>query len=167
MINQIEGNKKERNNMVDFEKKLDVMKPVEIYTDGSWRPDTEEVSGYGFVVVRNGVEIGHGYGQASAESRQILGELSAVMRACIYAINNGYKDITIIYDYEGVEKWINGSWKCKKDTTKGYKQFMEDKVFPNLNVTFQWTKSHNNNKWNDRADELANLGRVTPDDVVK
>lgn len=153
--------------MVDLNNNLDVMKPVEIYTDGSWKPVTKDVSGYGFVVVRNEVEIGHGYGQASAESRQVLGELSAVMRACIYAIQNGYKDITIVYDYEGVEKWLNGEWKCKKDTTKGYKEFMESKVFPNLNITLKWTKSHNNNKWNDRADELANLGRVTPDDVVK
>lgn len=153
--------------MADLNKNLDVMKPVYIYTDGSWTPKTEDVSGYGFVVVRNEVEIGHGYGQANAESRQVLGELSAVMRACIYAIQNGYKDITIIYDYEGVEKWVNGTWKCKKDTTRGYKEFMENKILPNLNVTFEWVKGHSGQKWNDRADELANLGRVTPDDVVK
>ncbi|MFQ9072177.1 MAG: hypothetical protein ACLR43_05120 [Faecalibacillus faecis] len=28
------------------------------------------------------------------------------------------KHISIYYDYEGIEKWVTGEWKAKKEITK-------------------------------------------------
>lgn len=140
---------------------------INIYTDGSWSPETENVSGYGFVVVRDEEVLCTGYGQASAESRQILGELSAVMRAIVACSKRKLYKVNIIYDYQGVEQWATGQWKRKKKATKEYKEFIDCVTEKGMDLSFEWTKGHSGNKWNDFADELANLGRVTDEHIIE
>lgn len=143
------------------------MSEVKIYTDGSWSPETEDVSGYGFVVVDDEKMVCTGYGQASAESRQVLGELSAVMRGIMACSKRQLYKVKVVYDYEGVEKWATGSWKRKKDSTKAYKEFIDSVTEKGMDISFEWVRGHSGIKWNETADDLANLGRITDEHVVK
>ena len=64
-----------------------------------------------------------------------------------------YKGV-IVYDYEGIEKWLDGSWRCKNEYTKQYRNFMKRYVKDGT-VEFKWVKGHNGDLGNAQADKLA------------
>ena len=76
------------------------------------------------------------------------------MKAIEYAIENGYKDIVLCYDYQGIESWALGTWKRNNRITQNYNEFMQEK-FKLIKVRFKKIKGHSGNKFNDRADILA------------
>jgi ribonuclease HI len=86
--------------------------------------------------------------------RNVAGEIKGAEAAIRYALSNGYKSITIFYDYQGIEKWCTGEWKTNKDGTKAYKKYC-DKAKKKLEIMFVKVASHTNNKYNDMADALA------------
>ena len=59
-------------------------------------------------------------------------------------------------DYEGVEKWMNGTWQCKEDYIKKIKLSC-DMYLAKLpcKIILQHVSAHSNIYGNDRADELA------------
>ena len=65
------------------------------------------------------------------------------------------KTILIFYDYDGVANWVTGVWKCKKDETRAYKNFVEGFIKKGLKVTFQHVKGHSGIHENEEADRLA------------
>ena len=78
----------------------------------------------------------------------------AVLNAIDWACKNGYNQISIFYDYEGIGKWATGEWKTKTTLSSYYKRYIDDKKGI---ISFEFIKvsGHSNNKYNDRADELA------------
>lgn len=125
------------------------------YIDGSYFPKLPTSYGWSFVIRDHGKTIFETYGAGEGEAaqmRNIAGELAAAMRAVVWAKKNNCK-VYIIYDYEGVERWVNGSWKAKNDFTKAYVNFME-KHKPFISG-FQQVKGHTGNSGNERADTLA------------
>jgi ribonuclease HI len=59
-------------------------------------------------------------------------------------------------DYEGVEKWMNGSWKCKELYIKTIKKSCDDYLSKlKCKIILQHVSAHSNDYCNDRADELA------------
>jgi len=59
-------------------------------------------------------------------SRNIGAELTAVINGVKYMETNLPKiEYTIYYDYIGIEKWYDGSWKAKTAVTIGYKEFVQ------------------------------------------
>ena len=57
--------------------------------------------------------------------RNVAGELAGVISALNWAKDNDITEVIIFYDYEGIEKWITGEWKTKKENTILYKKFIE------------------------------------------
>lgn len=130
---------------------------VKIYVDGSYN-DSRKLTGWGFVVVKDGTLIHKNSGVITDEDvtamHQVGGELMASMEAIWYCKCNSLKDVTIVYDYKGVEDWVTGAWKCKKKVTQCYKEYMNlAKQF--VNYKFEKVKSHSGDKYNDMADKLA------------
>ena len=72
----------------------------------------------------------------------------------MWAIENGYKKITIYYDYEGIEKWANGIWKANKVGTQRYKAFVAEKR-QEIEIAFRKVAAHTGVKYNEMADQLA------------
>lgn len=130
---------------------------VVAFTDGSF--DIEKPA-YGsgcciFTPEGNKIELStKGTNQKYIDLRNIAGEIIAVLNAIDWAWKNGYENISIFYDYEGIGKWASGEWKPKKNLTSYYKRYVDEKS-EIINIEYIKVSGHSNNKYNDRADQLA------------
>ncbi len=128
----------------------------EIYVDGSF---INGATGYGAVILKNGKVVDELYGTVAASevnnTRQVAGELIAVKKALKWCVEHSITEVSIYYDYFGIEKWATGSWKTNQPLTQEYARFVRE-----CPIKIQWHKvdSHTGNRWNDRADALAKKG---------
>ena len=67
---------------------------------------------------------------------------------------NGYKEIEICYDYEGIEKWVTGAWRSKTELTQKYATSMRE-WSKSIHIHFTKVAAHTNVYFNEMADELA------------
>ncbi len=128
----------------------------EIYVDGSF---INGATGYGAVVLENGKVVDELSGAVDAsevnETRQVAGELVAVKKALNWCCEHSVDEVSIYYDYLGIEKWATRQWKTNQPLTKDYARFVAE-----CPIKIHWHKvdSHTGNRWNDRADSLAKQG---------
>jgi ribonuclease HI len=128
----------------------------EIYVDGSF---INGATGYGAVVLENGKVVDELSGAVDAsevnETRQVAGELAAVREALNWCCKHSVDEVSIYYDYLGIEKWATRQWKTNQPLTKDYARFVAE-----CPIKIHWHKvdSHTGNRWNDRADALAKQG---------
>lgn len=138
---------------------LEFKTPFAIFVDGSYK-EADNMYSYGMVVVDvktdEAIHEEHGLGtsQEAAELRNVSGEMKGAMRALQYCKEENIKAISLCYDYTGIEAWATGKWQRKNKFTQAYYDYMT-KLFLAVEVTFVKIKGHSNNKWNDKADELA------------
>ena len=127
-----------------------------LYTDGSFNKKNPTFCGYGGVIFKGNemIDYYNGFIDEEDNSWNVTGEIEAVKKGVLKAIKLGIKDITICYDYEGVEKWITGEFKCKKDLSKDYKEYMSRAV-NRINITFTHIEGHSGVDGNEIADLLA------------
>ncbi|RLC78912.1 MAG: hypothetical protein DRI61_08960 [Chloroflexi bacterium] len=128
-------------------------KTLNIFVDGSFM---NGVVGAAFVVVDNGKVIHEEKWTVEKykEMRNVAGELSATMRAVLYAKKNNFRYVRIYHDYEGISKWTTGEWKTKNEATKLYKEWML-KQTKDIHIKFVKVTAHNGNRWNEYVDKLA------------
>lgn len=88
------------------------------------------------------------------EARNVAGEVEGAKQAILWALEQGKKELTIYYDYEGIKKWALKEWKANKKLTQEYRDFFEEKSRL-IKVHFYHAKSHTGITYNERADELA------------
>ena len=129
-----------------------------IYVDGSYKDSYKNYS-YGLVAVLNDEVVyeENGVGDKSGEAvalRNISGEVMGAMKAVLYATENGYSEINLCYDYQGIECWALGTWNRNVTMTKDYHKFMTEKL-QKIKINFIKIKGHSGVKFNERADELA------------
>ena len=128
----------------------------EIYVDGSF---ASGATGYGAVILKDGKVVEELFGGVdSAEvagTYQIAGELAAVREGLKWCAAHSVNEVSIYYDYLGIEKWATGEWKAKQPLTQEYARFVRECA-----IRIRWRKvdSHTGNRWNDRADALARKG---------
>lgn len=145
---------------------IDTDANVQVYVDGSYNKEND-TTGAGIVIVINDqklykksfivpTEKGHSWNidgecHATLEALRICSGKSLIEDTVIIARN-----ITINYDYMGIEKWITREWKIKSKIAKEYsKEFNELVKAHNINVTFNKIKAHSGDKHNEMADGLA------------
>ena len=128
-----------------------------IYVDGSFTVDKGNFS-YGLVAVNDGKIIyedkGIGFDKEAIALRNVSGEVLGAKMAVEFAINNNYKEVTIAYDYQGIESWALGTWKRNNKITSEYNEYMQNKM-KEINIIFKKIKGHSGHKYNDLADKLA------------
>ncbi len=129
---------------------------VVIYVDGSYEISTERYA-YGLVVVLDEKEV-HAECEAVkgeySSMRNVAGEVMGAMKAMTYAKEQGYKNLVLYFDYQGIESWALGTWKRNNALTMGYHEFYQN-MRKDLHVKFRKVKGHSGDRYNDRADELA------------
>ena len=128
-----------------------------IYVDGSFMIGKGNYS-FGLVAVENGEVIhkdnGKGFDDEAIALRNVSGEVLGAQKAVEFALDKGYKEVTIAYDYQGVESWAIGAWKRNNRITQNYNKFMQEKM-KLINIKFKKIKGHSGDKYNDMADMLA------------
>ncbi|WP_381415423.1 reverse transcriptase-like protein [Spiroplasma endosymbiont of Anurida maritima] len=94
------------------------------------------------------------------DARNVAGEIFGALKAIDFAYNHNIKQITIFYDYTGIEKWALGKWKANSEIAKHYIAKISD-YKTKVEIKFYKIKAHSDNKYNDLADKLAKqaLGR--------
>lgn len=91
-----------------------------------------------------------------ARMRNVAGEMLSVISVLeqLEPFKDKIERVIIFYDYEGLEKWVTGEWKARKDCTIAYRDYVKEKqkMFP---ISFQKVTAHTGNINNETADKLA------------
>lgn len=127
------------------------------YVDGSYNNRTMEF-GSGIVLLHEGKEIAMkailGNDESLVSMRNVAGEIKGSQWAIQYALDHGYPEIQLHFDYEGIEKWALGSWKANKEGTIAYQKYYNS-IKDRIKVYFVKVKAHSGDLYNDKADLLA------------
>lgn len=134
---------------------------AKVYVDGSFSIIQKKgVYGGGLVLFVDGIKdpLYHkcaGDDTNIARLRNVAGELMATVQAVgIVKTMPAITDLTIYYDYEGIEKWVTGQWQAKKVFTQAYRNTMHE-VMKDLNIHFVKVEAHTGVIYNEKADKLA------------
>ena len=127
--------------------------------------DTCYAYSFGVTIVENNQEIYTNcqkFDDEFVEYNQVMGELKAALDAVSYCVQQGYKKMYVIHDYEGVAFYATGAWVNEDERLENLYVKQMKEYEKQIEITFVKVKSHVANKtkinrYNDRADELANL----------
>lgn len=129
------------------------------YVDGSFNPIIGMYGGGGIVFDQNGKPTKftvHGRNMEYVESRNVAGEIEAVKYSFWLAFwNFGLDELTVFYDYEGIQKWADGEWNANKPLTREYAEEVNKLRGSGKKIYFEKVRAHSGDYWNGEADRLA------------
>lgn len=138
-------------------------KTVIIYTDGACSGNPGP-GGWGAIMMYNGhtKEIFGGAQETTNNRMEMTAAIEALKtlkRKC-----NVHIHTDSVYLKDGITKWLSG-WKNNNWKTAAKKPVKNSDLWQELDVLnerhvikWSWVKGHNGHEYNERADELANLG---------
>ena len=88
------------------------------------------------------------------QNYNVAGEIEAAKFVMWYAVDKKIPEITIFYDYEGIESWVTGEWKANLNYTKDYVEFAR-KASAKVKLHFIKVKAHTGVELNELVDSLA------------
>ena len=129
---------------------------VYAYIDGSF-DRINGIYGSGVVIVDGDkkYEFKHaGNREEYAQLHNVAGELEAAKFVMWYAVDKKIKEITLFYDYQGIEAWATGDWQANLPYTQNYVKFY-NKIKTVVKVNFVKVKAHTGVELNEVVDKLA------------
>ena len=128
------------------------------FVDGSFDENTGKYGSGVIAINPNGEQdefFRAGDNQKYCSSKNVAGEVMATLLAMDWAVTAKLTKLRIYYDYEGIEKWISGGWKAESCIARDYVNIFSQRYKDILDIEFFKVKGHSNNKYNERADQLA------------
>lgn len=126
------------------------------WVDGSYSPDANNYSSGILVKIQNTTmtfEKGFiGNNPEHIEFRNVAGELYAVLWVLELCQMYHQEEVTIHYDYEGIEKWARDQWKANNSLTQMYKRKVKES---GIEIQFVKVKAHSGQPENEKVDQLA------------
>ena len=144
------------NNNKFRKKNIESVDGVYAYIDGSF-DRAYKIYGSGVVIVDGGnkYQFKHaGDKEEYAELHNVAGEIEAAKFVMWYAVNKNIPEITIFYDYEGIESWVTGEWKANLDYTKNYVEYAR-RASTKVKLHFIKVRAHTGVELNELVDSLA------------
>lgn len=138
------------------EKNMEVKEENYAFVDGSYNA-AAKVYGYGGFLVHSGekeILKGSGSEEEMTSMRNVAGEILGSMAAIEKALELGLPELTIYYDYMGIEMWATGGWKRNKAGTIRYYEYVQS-VKDKIVLKFVKVKGHSGVEGNEEADILA------------
>ncbi|MDX1411805.1 MAG: ribonuclease H family protein [Nitrospirales bacterium] len=134
---------------------------VEVWVDGAClKHETGSLGiGWGLLINKRGQEIYRNKGNdipwEAFEHRNVAGEIWAILKALEWGQTHGISEMTIYFDYQGLESWVTGSWKTKLPFTQLYAQRVRDS---GIRIYWKKVKAHSGIPENETVDQLAKEG---------
>lgn len=131
---------------------------VVAFTDGSFEKNTKQYS-YGVVIIDPELveyELsGSSKNPTYADSANISGEVFGLINALDWAVSNNYRKIKVYHDYNGLSEWVTGRWQANSPISMLLVSIIQKKYLDVIEIEFEHVKGHSNNRFNNRADQLA------------
>lgn len=134
----------------------------EVYTDGSYLNGNVA---YAFVILEQGVEAYEDCGVVPpgfAGSRQVGGEIYAVLKALDWFEEHGVGAASVHYDFANLALWVSGAYKANTFISR---TLVERVRGSKVQLSWRKVRAHTGVRWNERVDELAKsaaLGKHAP-----
>ena len=121
-----------------------------------FRQDGQWVDAYGPVVTDPDHNAYRGAGVGSNNT----GEVTAILEAMLYAIDEGFTGVNILTDSRWALNVISGRWhaKCHKELVRQARALYNSTI---TKFKLHWVKAHAGHEGNERADQLANRGKAS------
>jgi len=161
----------------DIESMSGVSSCLHIHADGCYEPESG-TGGWAFVVRRDGLEIASCFGKVGQSSNNAM-ELHALLGAARWISDNAAGEAAIlwsdsVYAVNGCNQWRHiwksNGWRKKSPGSKARSraiahaelwQALDAALSGNARLTVAWCKGHSGIPGNERADQLAELGRCS------
>ena len=136
---------------------------IAIWVDGSCFPqgDGSLHIGWGLLIKQDGEEVyrdkGNDIPPEAVEHRNVAGEIFGILKALEWCQAQGIAEVTLYFDYQGLESWATGAWRAKLPFTQLYAQTVNAS-----DITIHWikVKAHSGNPENEIVDQLAKEGAM-------
>jgi len=136
---------------------------IAIWVDGSCFPqeDGSLRIGWGLLVKQDGEEVHRAKGNdippEAVAHRNVAGEIFGILKALEWCQAQGIAEVTLYFDYQGLESWVTGAWRAKLPFTQLYAQTVNAS-----DITIHWikVKAHSGNPENEIVDQLAKEGAM-------
>lgn len=133
-----------------------------IYTDGSC---INYIGGFGIVEIENDQEVKSFYGRCPGTATNQIAELYAIKNALTLYSGN----LTIYTDSQysincltnWYKTWQHNGWKNSKNESVANQELIKEilELQKNRDIIYQHVYGHRGDRFNERADQLANIGR--------
>jgi len=140
-------------------------KQYNVYTDGSYIPETKQCS-YGYIFVDNDEKIKYQYKMFAIDNTG-LKSMYAEMKAIMYAVKTGSRMKVLMKIYTDCKTIINIlNSKGKKKYSSKYSSFIYEFIkfmekYKN-NYLIEWVRGHSKNIYNNYIDKILKNNDIKP-----